>query len=120
MKQQIIKQITKLMRQHEISIKDLKKIIDSADNFDLLCEVNGKFVRLPFEDGYEKKIIGIFHSRHSNMFLYVDETPETLRDEANEFKIPTVRYWEEIFKVKDELNNTLVSLGFDEIDDRAK
>lgn len=118
MKQKVIREITKLMHQHEISINDLEIIMNTTTKFDLLCEVNGNLVRLPFDKGVNEKIIGIFHSKHSNMFLYVNETSESLRVEANEFKIPTIRYWEDIFKIKEELNNTLINLGFDEIDGR--
>ena len=116
MKQEIIKHIADLMYKHKISVKDILLTIDVAFKFDLLCEIDGHNVRLPFEEGYTEKIIGIFHNKKTDLYLHVDETQETLRKFAFEFKLPTLSYWEEIFEVKDELNKTLMILGFKELD----
>ena len=116
MKEKIIKKIQNLMHKYEISINDIRSARETTPDFDLLCEVNGKLVRLPFDKGVCEKIFGIFHKINSNMFLHVDEMPETPRDGTNEYKIPFVNYWEEIFNLKDDLNDVLTKLGFAEID----
>ena len=46
----------------------------------------------------------------------MEETEETHRKDANEFKIPTMTFWEEVLKVKDELNDALISIGFQELE----
>ncbi len=56
----------------------------------MACKVNGKLVRLPFDNGFSEKVIGIFQNKRSNIFLYV--------------------------KIKDELNDALISIGFQELE----
>ena len=116
MKQQIIKKIVELMKKNKININEVEAALKREIQFDLACEVNGKIVRFPFDIGFSEKVIGIFPNKRSNIFLYVEETKETHRKDANEFKIPTMIFWEEVFKVKDELNDALLSIGFQEIE----
>ena len=115
MKKKIIKDIVKSMHENGITMNDLKVAMNPVTNCDLLCEIDNKLVRLPFSKGRHYKVIGIFHAKSSNIFLYVDEVESDLRRNADILKLPTVTYWKEILTAIDDMNNALFSLGLPEV-----
>ena len=117
MKQKIINQIIQLMENMGITTEDI--IIATNERacrkaMDLLCEVDGVKKRLPFEEGKSKKIVGIFPFAN-DIFLYVEER-ETVRTDVDETKIPSRDIFDELHKVRAELNEALSSLGLPIVD----
>ena len=117
MKRQIINQIIQLMENMGITTEDI--IIATNERacrkaMDLLCEVDGVKKRLPFEEGKSKKIVGIFPFAN-DIFLYVEER-ETVRTDVDETKIPSRDIFDELHKVRAELNEALSSLGLPIVD----
>lgn len=86
--------------------------------YDLLCVVNGKKVRLSYDDGCYRKIFGIFPFKDSNLYLNAIETEITIRLGVNEEKVPSVDFWKSIFEIKDELNTALADLHLAPINGR--
>ena len=117
MKRQIINQIIQLMENMGITTEDI--IIATNERacrkaMDLLCEVDGVKKRLSFEEGKSKKIVGIFPFAN-DIFLYVEER-ETVRTDVDETKIPSRDIFDELHKVRAELNEALSSLGLPIVD----
>ena len=112
MKHPIINDIIDLMEQNGVSPRDI--VIAMSDrrrrSMDLLCEINGEKVRLPFEEGKNEKVIGIFPFS-SKTYLCVEETTETTRKGADEASIPTFNFFKELYVVVDELNDILTKLN---------
>ena len=116
MKKEIIKDIVKSMHEPGITMNDLKVAMNPMTNCDLLCEVDKKLIRMPFSEGRHHKVIGIFHARSSNVFLYVEEVEAAHRKDADVLKLPTVTYWKDILTAREDMNKALFSLGLPEID----
>ena len=84
--------------------------------YDLLCVVDGKKVRLSYDDGCFRKIYGIFPFKDSPLYLHAIETCYTTRFGANENKIPSIEFWQDLFKIKDDFNKVLGNLGLSILD----
>ena len=112
MKQEIISQIIQLMDKNGITAKDIIVAVSNKRKaeMDLLCLVNGKKVRLPFEKGKKETVLGIFPFK-SNVYLYAEETGEVIRTGAIEERIPTYDFFRELYVIKKELNEVLEELG---------
>lgn len=118
MKQKIINQIIQLMENMGITTEDIIIATNeraSRKPMDLLCEVDGVKKRLPFEEGKSKKIVGIFPFAN-DIFLHVEEREETVRTDVDETKIPTCDIFDELHKIRVELNEALSSLGLPIVD----
>ena len=111
MKNEVINNIIDLMKKNDISLRDIAIVMSDRRRatMDLLCEINGKKFRLPFNEGKNEKVIGVFPFS-CNTYLSVEETQEVTRMGANESKIPTFDFFRELFVVIDELNDTLSRL----------
>lgn len=121
MKQEIIQQISTLMKEHDISLNDIALAIGEQPRkhfpFDLLCKIENKLKRLPFDVGKMYNPIAIFPSLDSNMAIMLEETSEEVpRINLEESNIPTYRFWEEIFLKRKALNDALRELGTPIID----
>ncbi len=84
--------------------------MDSALNFDLLCEVNGVKKRLPFNEGKNLNPIGIFPFKETGLYLLLNEFGECERTTVAEDKIPTLYQWMQIFNQKEDINCALMQL----------
>ena len=131
-KQESILQILKIMQENEITLADIKKTITKkpksakkvspkVKNFDLLCNINGSYKRLPFEIGKNLNPIGIFpfadqkdyivfnglgHFANSNTKMHYSQTHRIAQ-----VQIPSVDFFEEIFKIRQDLNKALTALN---------
>ena len=131
-KQESILQILKIMQENEITLADIKKTITKktksakkvspkVKNFDLLCNINGSYKRLPFETGKDLNPIGIFpfadqkdyivfnglgHFANGNTKMHYSQTHRIAQAQ-----IPSVDFFEEIFKIRQDLNEALTALN---------
>jgi len=86
------------------------------EKFDLLCKVDGRTVRLPFEEGKNLNPIAIYPSWREEG-LCLEESEDRCRTGTNEWKIPLYSFWNGVvFPVKDELNAKLRELGVPPLD----
>ena len=77
---------------------------------DLLCVWGKKRVRLPFVVGRFMSPIGIFPCKGDDRYLELEETGETLRNVAEENRLPPESFCEKVFAVQDEVNRCLALL----------
>lgn len=110
MKKKTIKKIAGLMKSHNISLDDLRKELNQ-DHFDLLIEVNGERKRVPYLTGKNLNVVGIFPFKKLNVYLETDETAETYRRGADESRLPTISFWEDLEKIRKQLNKDLADLN---------
>lgn len=75
--------------------------------FDLLCLVGDREIRMSFEKGKSQKVIGIFPFRHSSLYLDVEESKMTQRCKVDNDCIPKIHVWEDIFRMINPLNECL-------------
>ena len=118
MNQKIIKRIVGLMNLHGISLEDLAKELNQGkkvklvnEHFDLLVEINGKKKRVSYQEGKELKVLGIFPFKQLNVYLESDETEETYRRGADEQRIPSLSFWQDLASYREKLNKDLADLN---------
>ena len=109
-KEQQIQQIVKTMRQHDISLKDIAQAIPTH-SFDLRCNIKGTQVRLPFEQGKNHDVIGIYPFPNVDLYIYTQEGKEEDRSDTWEDKLVPLEIWQCLFQIKEALNNCLSELG---------
>ena len=107
-KKQQIQQIAETMRQQGISLKDIASAIPTH-LFDLRCNINGNQVRLPFEQGKNHKVVGIYPFPNIDFYIYTHESTEDMPTFAE--KLIPIAIWKCLFQIKDELNRCLSELG---------
>ena len=79
--------------------------------FKLLVAHGDTARRVSFEEGKDKKIIGIFPFDYSPVFLFTDESDFRTRLGIDVDALPTIGFWKSFMSVKDELNKTLDELN---------
>lgn len=108
-----IQKILEIMNSKGINIDDLTAYCLEQEllkqQFDLLCEIDGVKKRLPFAKGKNLNPIGIFPFK-DNVYLELAEQPNSKRCHVVEDKVPMLGLWEDIFKIKDILNDKLAEL----------
>lgn len=111
MKDEIIKQIRDLMKEHGISVGDLVEYY-SKGNFDLLVNVHASHMRVPTNVALSLgvPIVGIFPFEDSNIYFELNEKPEQTRHNVDESRVPTLDFWKRVFTIKDDLNKHLKQL----------
>ena len=90
-----------------------------SDEFDLLCEVNGQKVRLPFSKRNSGKPLGIFPSKHSSLYFELNEVKNKKHTDidVDESRLPDEKYFcEGVAAVKDRMNLYLKELGYPILD----
>jgi len=92
--------------------KELKPFLaarfkNTPESFDLFCY--GK--RVSFDFGKIIGASGIFPFKDSNIYFELTETDETLRNEAEENRLPDKDFCENVYGVENELNERLKELG---------
>ena len=90
-----------------------------SDDFDLLCEVNGQMVRLPFSKRNLGKPLGIFPSKHSSLYFELNEVENKKHTDkdVDESRLPDEKYFcEGVAAVKDRMNLYLQELGYPILD----
>lgn len=118
-----IQKILQVMQNQGISVAEIKEAEENARRpknpraFDLLIEVNGAKMRVSFDEGKDKKPIGIFPRKDLSSFLYLDEEPETscptrLEDRRT---LLTENFSALLHDIKTELNVRLRQLGKPEL-----
>ena len=105
-------------KSHEISLENIATAMQENKNqeviehqFDLLVEEDGKQFRLPYAQGREKNVVGIFPYAGSNVYLETDEQEETTRIGIDEENVPVVSVWRALHPILDALNSELSSLN---------
>ena len=119
-KQRSILRVLRIMQEEGITMNELQQMSHNFESFDLLCEIDGRLKRVSFEEGKSLHPIGIFPFKDDNTYIVFDglghiANQNTMMDYAKKRKlsdvnIPTVSYFEAIFKIKDKLNKALKSL----------
>ena len=81
--------------------------------FDVLCEVNGQNVRLPFSKRYIGKPVGIFPFKCEPEYLELDEVENKKHTdtEVDENRLPDEQFCERVYSLKNQLNVYLQALG---------
>ncbi len=80
-------------------------------NFNLLVSHGDTVRKVSFEEGKNKKIIGIFPFSYSPVFLFTDESELRKRLGADPNSLPHIGFWKSLMSVKDELNKALTELN---------
>ena len=110
-----IPQILKIMNENELTVDDISQALraqKNAETFDLVYEADGKFIRVPYEEGKDKNPIGIIPRKKYNFFLYLDETgmsPFPPIEEKDQ--LPDEVLCNLLMDVRPELNEKLRELG---------
>jgi len=79
-KDEAVKQILGIMAANGVTVLDIENAVKAQqcpkeeENFDLLCNINGKLTRVSFEQGKDMAPIAIFPFNKSNFYLMLDET----------------------------------------------
>lgn len=84
-----------------------------GDEFDVLCEVNGQKVRLPFSKRNLGKPLGIFPSKYSPLYFELEEVNDKKHSDidVDESRLPDEKYFcEGVAAVKDRMNLYLQEL----------
>lgn len=112
---EVVPQILKIMNDNEITVDDITQALHAlknAETFDLICEIDGKFARVPFDEGKSKNPVGIVPRKKYPFFLYLDETgmsafpPIEEKDQLLDELICNL-----LMDVRPELNEKLRELG---------
>lgn len=119
-KQHRVLQVLKIMQEKGITVEDLQ-IATKFETFDLLCKINGSLKRVSFEKGKSLNPIGIFPFKNDKTYIVFDGLGHiangntkmyySQRHKLLNVSIPTVDFFEEIFKIKDKLNDALSTLN---------
>lgn len=110
-----IQQIAEKMKLQGISFKDIANAIPTH-LFDLRCNINGNQVRLPFEQGRNHEVIGIYPFFNIDFYIYTHEGTEEMRGETYMDKLIPTAMWRCLFQLKDELNLCLSELNLPILD----
>ena len=112
---EVVPQILKIMNDNEITVEDISqalRALKNAETFDLVCEVEGKLVRIPYEEGKNKNPIGIIPRKKYNFFLFLDETGMSAFPPIEEKdQLPDELICNLLMDVRPELNEKLRELG---------
>ena len=105
-------------KSHEISLENATTAMQENKQpkvtnhpFDLLVEEDGKQFRLPYAQGREKNVVGIFPYVCSNVYLETNEQKATTRIGIDEENVPVVSVWKSLHPILDALNSELSSLN---------
>ena len=105
-----LEKIVSLMNDYNLSVSDISEATDSHE-FDLMCYVNEKFVRLPYEQGKDKQVIGVFPFKDCSFYIDCDETRELETPFVLKNYLLSMDIWEDLARIKDKLNACLKSVG---------
>jgi len=97
--------------QREQSSSSEKPKVNENEAFDLLCIVNGAKVRLSFSLRHMGEPIGIFPFKDEPEYLELIEYHGTTHANANPKHLPSVKFFERIYPIKDRLNKCLQELN---------
>ena len=81
------------------------------NKFNLLIAHGDTVRKVTFEEGKDKKIIGIFPFSYSPIFLFADESGLRTRLGADSNSLPYIGFWKSLIQVKNELNKALTELN---------
>lgn len=112
-----------IMQKYGITIADIKEEEENIRRpknpraFDLLIEVDGTKMRVPFDEGKDKNPIAIFPRKDLTSFLYLEEEPETVCPARLEDRrqLLTENFSALLYDVRPELNARLRQLGKPEL-----
>lgn len=107
-----LKKLAKHLKAHEAAIR-ASKFCELGDEFDLLCVVNGKKKRLPFNTGRQLSPIAIFPFAHDAHYIELDEQENkrhTDKDVDNS-RLLDREFCEHVYKIKDRINLYLQALN---------
>lgn len=120
-KQNALLQILKIMQDNKITVEDIQKASLKVKNFDLLCKIDGSLKRVSFEKGKSLNPIGIFPFATDNTYIVFDGLGHVANgntkmhySQTNKLAkvyIPTVDFFEEIFPIRESLNQALKALN---------
>ena len=110
-KQKQLDKILQNMKNYNIQLSDIAHGL-GYERFDLLCIDRGELIRVPFSKGKDRLPVGIFPFEGSSEYLCLceDAVPKS-RKGAREYSIPTLRFWKDIFNIKEDLNQALKVLN---------
>lgn len=120
-KQNKILQILKIMQENKITIEDIQKASLTVKDFDLLCKIDGSLKRVSFEKGKTLNPVGLFPFATDNTYIVFDglghlangntKMHYSQRNKLNKVYIPDVDFFEELFKIREKLNEALKALN---------
>ena len=92
---------------------DIEKYLSARCKYDLLVKFQGRYLRVHFDKETVKDLlcIGIFPFAESSYYLKLEESCECTRFNLKEDGIPTLSFWERLYRIKDELNEKLAIIG---------
>ncbi len=96
-----------ITRQEIMELPEDLWILPSGPSFDLLCLVNNRLQRLPFDKGRYKNPVGIFPFADSPCFFELEEKEDIPRKLVKEARLPSLEFCERAYKVKNGLNTCL-------------
>lgn len=92
---------------------DIEKYLSARCAYDLLVNFQGRYLRVHFDKETAKDLpcIGIFPFAESSYYLRLEESCECNRFNLREDGIPSLSFWERVYRIKDELNEKLAIIG---------
>ena len=109
-----VHQIMSIMQENEISVDDITRALrpGTSETFDLVCLVDGKPTRVPFEEGKDKNPIGICPKKKLKSYLSLEETGMvSYPDLSEKDKLADEDLCILFMEVRPELNERLRELG---------
>ncbi len=121
MKEKALQEIVQIMQEHNLTIDEVMAFAEenllprrfqegSFEQFDLRCLVYGVWKRVPFEEGKDQRAIGLFPFKDDNHYLGFWEG-EFSRKFANEERLPTIDFCEQLLPLLPKINLALDILG---------
>ena len=117
-KEIILEQIYQMMRGSGLTVNDVKNFYlqhqeDLADEFDLLCLLDGQLKRLPFSLRHLGKPIGIFPFPTDPEYIELDEAEHKKHTDTDVEKdrLLDEQFCGRVYKIKDKLNEYMEALG---------
>lgn len=123
-KTKILARIDRVMRRFGLTTEDLRAYAEqhasslasdtpkaSEDaGFDLLCKVNGQKVRVPFSSRNMGEPIAVFPFKDEPEYIELTEYHGVTHASAISKHLPSVKFFERVYTIKDQLNQCLQAL----------
>lgn len=122
-KEKALAQIYKTMRQTGLTADDIKQYVlkstkprvspKIADDFDLLCIIDGKKERVLFSDRQRGEVLAIFPFKGRPEYIELDEVENKKHTDSdvNTACLPDEQFCEQVYEIKNRLNACLSALG---------
>lgn len=114
-KKKALKKIAEIMRKNNLSCNEVINFVNTQNidlpEFDLLCLVSNKLVRLPFAEGKDYNPQGLYPFKNDKRYICVRESGMIYRRFADENLLLREDFCEQIYPLRKQINNALSLLN---------